>query len=410
MGGLREGTPTGTLGRASLRRVLVVAEVALAVVITVSAAQTVQGFRSLFASSRGFSAEGVGTMLIRSQDARILEPQRVVAFYDDLLARASAVPGVERAALVSILPASLLHRPTVELRIEGRPEPGPGETPLADVLVASADYFRTVGIPLLDGRTFEARDDDEEDGDFTVVISARLARLYWPDENPLGKRLRLPAIATRREWGSVVGVVGDVRQNWFEAERPFLYVSAKQVANRQMYLTVRGAGTVGRLLSDTTRELRRGDADLPIYEVRPLSVAVDVAVAGVREVAGVMGVFGALALLLSAIGVYGVMAYSVGQRERELGIRMALGAAPGTVLGTVLRQGMGTAAVGLCIGVPAAVAVTRLTASFLSGTSADSAAVTVLVSALVCATVLVACYLPARSAMRVDPVKALRAD
>ena len=408
--GLREGTPTGTLRRVSLRRVLVVAEVALAVVITVAAAQTVQGFRSLFASSRGFSAQGVGTMLIRPQDARILDPQRVVAFYDDLLARASAVPGVERAALVSILPASLLHRPTVELRIEGRPEPGPGETPLADVLVASADYFRTVGIPLLDGRTFEARDDDEEDGDFTVVISARLARLYWPDENPLGKRLQVPAIATRGEWGSVVGVVGDVRQNWFEAERPFLYVSAKQVANRQMYLTVRGAGTVGRLLSDTTRELRRGDADLPIYEVRPLSVAVDVAVAGVREVAGVMGVFGALALLLSAIGVYGVMAYSVGQRERELGIRMALGAAPGTVLGTVLRQGMGTAAVGLCIGVPAAVAVTRLTASFLSGTSADSAAVTVLVSALVCATVLVACYLPARSAMRVDPVKALRAD
>ena len=243
------------------------------------------------------------------------------------------------------------------------------------------------------------------------MISARLARLYWPDENPLGKRLRLPAIATRREWGSVVGVVGDVRQNWFEAERPFLYVSAKQVANRQMYLTVRGAGTVGPpAVRHDPRASGAGDADLPIYEVRPLSVAVDVAVAGVREVAGVMGVFGALALLLSAIGVYGVMAYSVGQRERELGIRMALGAAPGTVLGTVLRQGMGTAAVGLCIGVPAAVAVTRLTASFLSGTSADSAAVTVLVSALVCATVLVACYLPARSAMRVDPVKALRAD
>ena len=410
MGGLREGTPTGTLGRASLRRVLVVAEVALAVVITVSAAQTVQGFRSLFASSRGFSAEGVGTMLIRSQDARILEPQRVVAFYDDVLARASAVPGVERAALVSILPASLLHRPTVELRIEGRPEPGPGETPLADVLVASADYFRTVGIPLLDGRTFEARDDAEGDGDFAVVISARLARLYWPDQNPLGKRLQLPGIATRGEWGSVVGVVGDVRQNWFEAERPFLYVSAKQVANRQMYLTVRGAGTVGRLLSDTTRELRRGGADLPIYEVRPLSVAVDVAVAGVREVAGVMGVFGALALLLSAIGVYGVMAYSVRQRERELGIRIALGAAPGTVLGAVVRQGLATAGMGLCIGVPAAMAMTRLTASFLSGTSADSTAVTVLVSALVCATVLAACCLPARSAMRVDPVQALRCD
>ena len=410
MGGLREGTPTGTLGRASLRRVLVVAEVALAVVITVSAAQTVQGFRSLFASSRGFSAEGVGTMLIRSQDARILEPQRVVAFYDDLLARASAVPGVERAALVSILPASLLHRPTVELRIEGRPEPGPGETPLADVLVASADYFRTVGIPLLDGRTFEARDDDEEDGDFAVVVSERLARLYWPDENPLGKRLQVPAIATGGEWGRVVGVAGDVRQNWFEADRPFLYVSAKAIANRQMYLVVRGAGTVERLLSDTSRELRRTDPDLPIFEVTPLSAAVDRMAAGVREVAAVMGVFGALALLLSAVGVYGVMAYSVRQREREFGIRMALGATPGTVLGAVVRQGLGTAAVGLCIGVPAAMAATRVASGFLSGTSADSTAVTLTVSALVFATVLAACYLPGRLAVRVDPVKALRAD
>ena len=410
MDGLREGTPTGTFRRVSLRRVLVVAEVALAVVITVAAAQTVQGFRSLFASSRGFSAEGVGTMLIRPQDARILEPQRVVAFYDDVLARASAVPGVESAALVSILPASLLHRPTVEFRIEGRPEPGPGETPLADVLVASAGYFRTVGIPLLDGRTFEVRDDAGEDGGFAVVVSERLARLYWPDEDPLGKRLQLPAIATAGEWGRVVGVVGDVLRNWFEAGRPFLYVSAKAVANRQMYLTVRGAGTVDRLLSDTSRELRRTHPDLPIFEVTPLSAAADRMAAGVREVAAVMGVFGVLALLLSAVGVYGVMAYSVRQREREFGIRMALGATPGTVLGAVVRQGLGTAAVGLCIGVPAAMAATRVASGFLSGTSADSTAVTLTVSALVFATVLAACYLPGRLAVRVDPVKALRAD
>ena len=410
MDGLREGAPTGTLRRVSLRRVLVAAEVALAVVITASAAQTVQSFRSLFASPRGFSTEGVGTMLIRSQDARILDPQRVVAFYDDVLARASAVPGVESAALVSILPASLLHRPTVELRTEGRPEPGPGETSSADVLVASADYFRTVGIPLLDGRTFEARDDAGEDGDFAVVVSERLAQLYWPDGNPLGKRLQLPAIATGGDWGRVVGIVGDVRQNWFEAERPFLYVSAKEVANRQMYLTVRGAGTVDRLLSDTSRELRRRDPDLPIFEATPLSAAVDQAVAGVREVAAVMGVFGVLALLLSAVGVYGVMAYSVRQREREFGIRMALGASAGTVLGAVVRQGLGTAAVGLCIGVPAAMAATRVSAGFLSGTSADSTAVTLAGSALVFATVLVACYLPARLAVRVDPVQALRCD
>ena len=187
MDALREGAPTGTAGRASLRRVLVAAEVALAVVITVSAGQAVQGFRSLHAGSRGFSAEGVGTMLIRPPDARVEDSRGVIDFFGDVLARASAVPGVESAGLVSQLPASLRHGPTVELRIEGRPEPGPGETPLADVLVASGGYFRTAGIPLLDGRTFDARDDVGEDGGLVVVVGERLARRYWPGESPLGK-------------------------------------------------------------------------------------------------------------------------------------------------------------------------------------------------------------------------------
>ena len=410
MDALREGTPTGTAGRACLRRVLVTAEVALAVVITVSAGQAVQGFRSLHAGSRGFSAEGVGTMLIRPPEARVEDSRGVIDFFGDVLARASAVPGVESAGLVSQLPASLRHGPTVELRIEGRPEPGPGETPLADVLVASGGYLRTAGIPLLDGRAFDARDEVGEDGGLVVVVGERLARRYWPGESPLGKRLQVPAVAARGEWATVVGVVGDVRQNWFEAERPFLYLSARQFASRQMYLTVRGAGAVERLLSDTALALRGGDPALPIFEGRPLSVAVDAGVAGVREVAAVMGVFGALALLLSAIGVYGVTAYWVGQRERELGIRMALGAAPRAVLGAVVGQGLGTAASGLGIGVLAATAATRLSAGLLFGTSADSAAVTGLASALVFAAVLVACWLPARLAVRVDPVRVLRAD
>ena len=410
MDALREGAPTGTSRRASLRRVLVGAEVALAVVITVSAGQAVQGFRSLHAGSRGFSAEGVGTMLIRPPDARVEDSRGVIEFFGDVLARASAVPGVESAGLVSQLPASLRHGPTVELRVEGRPEPAPGETPLADVLVASGGYFATAGIPLLDGRTFDARDEAGEDGDFAVVISEHLARRYWPDENPLGKRLRVPAIAARGEWARVVGVVGDVRQNWFEAERPFLYLSAGEVANRWMYLTVRGPGTVERLLSETALALERMDPALPIFEGKSLSAAVDAGVAGVREVAALMGVFGALALLLSAVGVYGVMAYAVGQRERELGIRMALGAAPRAVIRTVVGDGLATAAVGLFIGVLAATVTTRLFAGLLFGTSADSAAVTGLVSVLVFATVLVACWLPARVAVRLDPVRVLRAD
>ena len=410
MDALREGAPTGTAGRASLRRALVAAEVALAVVITVSAGQAVQGFRSLHAGSRGFSAAGVGTMLIRPPDARVEDSRGVIDFFGDVLARASAVPGVESAGLVSMLPASLRHGPTVELRIEGRPEPGPGEAPLADVLVASGGYFRTAGIPLLDGRTFDARDALGEDGGLVVVVGERLARRHWPGESPLGKRLQVPAIAARGERATVVGVVGDVRQNWFEVERPFLYLSARQFADRQMYLTVRGAGAVERLLSDTALALRGADPALPIFEGKPLSVAVDAGVAGVREVAAVMGVFGALALLLSAIGVYGVTAYSVGQRERELGIRMALGAAPRAVLGAVVGQGLGTAAIGLGIGALAATAATRLSAGLLFGTSADSAAVTGVASALVFATVLVACWLPARLAVRVDPVRVLRAD
>ena len=410
MDGLRDGSPMGAMRRASLRRLLVAAEVALAVVITVSAGQMIQGFQSLASNSRGFSAAGVATMLLWPQDARFDDPQQVRLFYDDVLASVSAIPGVESAALVSTLPAELVSGPTVEFRIEGRPEPEPGETPLADLRIASTDYFRTVGIPLLDGRTFDVHDDLAGNGDFTVVVSARLARQYWPGETPLGKRIRLSGVAPRDEWGRVVGVVGDVRQNWFEVERPFVYLPAMQFLNRQMYLTVRGTGPVARLLSETTRELGRSDPSVPIFDAKPLSAAVDKAVAGVREAAGLMGVFGALALLLSAIGVYGVMAYAVGQREREFGIRMALGALPGAVLRMVVWQGLRVAGVGLCIGVPVAMAMTRIWASLLSGTSANSTAVTVTVSVLVSTAVLVACYLPARLATRVDPMRALRCD
>ena len=240
MNGLREGSPAGTVRRASLRRILVVTEVALAVVVTVSAGQMIQGFQSLASGSRGFSAEGVGTLRIRLRDAGIEDAEQIRAFHDGVVASATAVPGVESAALVSGLPAGLTVRPTVEFRIEGRPEPSPGQAPLADLQIASPDYFGTVGVPLLDGRTFDAYDGPEGNGEATVVVSERLARLYWPGENPLGHRLRVRGDALGGDWWRVVGVVGDVRQNWFEAERPFLYLPATRVAYRQMYLAVRG--------------------------------------------------------------------------------------------------------------------------------------------------------------------------
>ena len=349
-------------------------------------------------------------MRIRLQDARIEDPELSRVFHDDVLASASAVPGVESAALVSVLPAGLMDGPTVEFWIEGRPEPGPGEAPLADLHIASPDYFRTVGIPLLDGRTFDARDDPAGDGESTVVVSERLARQYWPGENPLGRRLRVRFVAADWGWWRVVGVVGDVRQNWFEVERPFLYLPATSLANRQMYLTVRGTGAVERLLADTTRALGRSHPNLPVFDAKPLRAAVDEAVAGLREAAGVMGVFGALALLLSALGVYGVMAYAVRQREREFGIRLALGAVPGVVLHMVVRQGLAVAGVGLGLGLAGATAMTHVWAGLLFGTSANSTAITIGASSLVSAAVLVACYLPARLATRVDPMRALRCD
>ena len=410
MNGLREGSPAGTVRRASLRRILVVTEVALAVVVTVSAGQMIQGFQSLASGSRGFSAEGVGTLRIRLRDAGIEDAEQIRAFHDGVVASATAVPGVESAALVSGLPAGLTVRPTVEFRIEGRPEPSPGQAPLADLQIASPDYFGTVGVPLLDGRTFDAYDGPEGNGEATVVVSERLARLYWPGENPLGHRLRVRGDALGGDWWRVVGVVGDVRQNWFEAERPFLYLPATRVAYRQMYLAVRGTGNVRRLLSETARTLRRRDPSLPVFDAQPLSVAVDEAVAGVREAAGVMGVFGALALLLSAVGVYGVMACAVRQREREMGIRLALGALPGAVLRMMVRQGLAVAGVGVCVGLLGAVVMSRVWAGLLFGTSANSTIITVAASTLVCAAVLVACYLPARLAVRADPVRALRCD
>jgi putative ABC transport system permease protein len=408
MDGLREASQTGVVRRVFLRRILVAAEVALAVVITVSAGQMIQGFQSLFSSYRGFSPEEVATLRIRLHGERYDDPWQVRAFQNDLLASVSAVPGVESAALVSTLPAGLVRSPSIGFRIEGRPEPGPGEAPLADLQIASEGYFRTVRIPLLDGRTFDHRDDPDVAPDFTVVISERLARQYWPDENPIGKRLR--PVTPGETWRRVIGVVGDVRQNWFEVERPLMYLPATQYGNRQMHLTVRGSGTIDRLLSITTRQLRRLDPSVPVFAPKPLNAAVEESVAGIREAAGVMGVFGSLALLLSTIGVYGLMAYSVKQREREFGIRMALGAMPSVVLRMVARQGLAVAVVGLCVGVPIAVAMTRLWASFLFGTSADSTATTIMVSGLVTTAVLLACYLPARSATRVSPMRSLRCE
>ena len=316
-----------------------------------------------------------------------------------------------------------------------------GDAELLFVAATSADFFRTLRAQPLLGRTFLPGEDRAGRDHVAVLGHGLWTRRFGGEPDVVGREITLdgrprtvigvmpPAfefpVGARDVWTPLalteagrndrrnhgVMTVGRLRPGvtlpQARAHMEALGVRLAEIHPR----TNAGRGVeVVELLSDTSRELRRTDPDLPIFEVTPLSAAVDRMAAGVREVAAVMGVFGALALLLSAVGVYGVMAYSVRQRERELGIRMALGAAPGTVLGAVLRQGLGTAAVGLCIGVPAAMAATRLAAGFLSGTSADSTAVTLTVSALVFATVLVACYLPGRLAVRVDPVEALRAD
>ena len=405
--GTRAGSGTSRGGRT--RGALVVLETAVAVLLVVGAGLLIRSFARLTAVDPGFRTEGVLSLQVLLPEAKYPDDPQQSAFTARALERLRALPGVTAAGMVSNLPMS--GEENIEgLEIEGRPKPKPAEIPLADFRRASPGYFDTMGIRRVRGRLIEER--DVEKAPLVAVIDETLARAYWPGEDPIGKRFRFGGFGqTDEPWRTVVGIVGNVRHSGLHVDpRPQLYIPQAQLGSGSQYFVLRTEGDPKRLIKDARSAVFAVDRDQPVAEILTLEQVVAESMAGRQFNMVLLGVFAALALVLAAVGIYGITSYSVAQRTREMGLRMALGAQPGTVLRMVLREAGALALAGLVAGLVLAFAATRLMASLLFGVPANDPATFASVAAALALVSLFAAYLPGRRATRVDPMAAFRAD
>jgi putative ABC transport system permease protein len=406
---LHEGGRTGSsAGRARLRAGLVVAELALGLALLVGAGLLVRSLVALHAVSPGFEPAGVASGRLLFPSARFPEGSQAAAFVDRAIERLESAPEVASAGAVSVLPLSG-SQIDVSYVVEGRVPP-PGEEPAADYRAATPTYFETLGIPVVRGRSLGPGDD--ADAPLVAVVSEELARRAFPDEDPVGRRIKVGGVRDPESpWITVVGVVGGVRDNALNrTPDPEIYLPAAQRPSRVMRLVVR-AERPGVELAETLRgAVAALDSSQPVAEVVDLETLVRDSLAPQRFVTGLLAAFAAMALLLAGVGIYGVMSYVVGRRTHEIGVRMALGARPREVLALVLRQGALLVALGLGLGAIAAWGVGRGIAGLLYGVEPGDPATFAAVAGLLALCSLAATLLPALRASRTDPVEALRSE
>jgi putative ABC transport system permease protein len=410
---LKEGGRDSAAGRSGnrIRNLLVVAEVAVSLVLLVGAGLLINSFMRLRGVDPGFRADKLLTMQVQLPMLKYPEHARRSAFYTELLSRVEGLPGVKSAAVTTNLP---LYRQgnSIGIGIEGRPDPAPGQgkRPTVVTRVISPQYFSTMGIQLLQGRALAAQ--DRVDSPAVAVINETMARRFWPGEDPLGKRITPGASNSTNpdDWITIVGVVRDVRQFELNAEpRPQMYLSYEQAsffAPRD--LVVRTEGDPLSLADAVRRTVWEVDRDQPVSNIRTMEDIISESVARQRFSMLLLGIFAGVALLLAAVGIYGVMSYSVAQRTREFGVRMALGAQRSDVLKLAVGQGLKLVLAGVVIGVVAALALTRVMSSLLFEVSATDPVTYITISVVLISAGVLASFIPARRATRVDPVIALR--
>jgi predicted permease len=392
---------------ARLRRAFVVAELAMALMLAVGAGLMLRSFQALLATDAGVDAESVATLELTLTRASQPTPAARRDFYERVFARLRRTPGVQAAAVVNELPLRGKSSISISVRPEGAPPEDPEKMRFAQLVHASADYFRTLGIPLRRGRGFALPADSARP---EVIVNETLARTLWPGEDPIGRRLS-SMFPDGRPGPVVVGVVGDVKAGSLaSALTGQMYYPAEESPPTNAALVVRGTLPPRVLAARLAQAVRAVDPAQPVYNVRPMEEVISRAIAPQRASTLLITVFGLVALALAAVGVYGVVAYGVVRRTREVGIRVALGARPGAVPSLFLREGVALAAAGVALGLAGAWALRRLLAGLLYGVTPGDPAAFLGAAVALLAVALVATLLPARGALRVDPAATMRVE
>jgi putative ABC transport system permease protein len=406
---LKEGGRSDTDGFAKhrLRNVLVVSEFALALMLLIGAGLMIRSFQTLQQVNPGFNPHHVVTMQINLPRNKYQDAAQGAAFQQQFLQKVQTLPGVESASLSMALPPSLLIM-TNPFTLESSP-PAPGEAqPLAEHLLVSPDYFKTLGIKLISGRVFT--DADKQGAPSVIIINKTMAETYFPNQDPVGKRLQTGDYSPQAPFDTIIGVVDDVKyQGLHEERQPTMYWPFLQnLWWRSMYIAVHTQNDPLQSVAAIRSEVWSIDKDLPVSNIKTMEQLMSESVNEPKAMTTLFAMFGAVALILASIGIYGVMSYTVTQRTREIGIRVALGAQKSDVLQMVIKQGLKLAIIGVCIGLIASFALTRLMADLLFGVSATDVLTFVAVSIILAGVALVACLVPARRAARTDPMVALR--
>jgi putative ABC transport system permease protein len=394
--------------RGRLRGALVVAEISLALVLLVGAGLLVKNFQGLLNVNESYAPQTLLTMNLALHDTQYTAPAQRLAFHEEVLNRLRSAPEVQSASLVSDVPYSNGGGlPTHDFSIQGRPPAQRGERVEAIVETITPNYFGTLNIALRQGRLLT--DADGAEATPVAVISASLARRFFPGENPLGKQIKVGKADSDQPWMTVVGIVNDVHYMWIVKEEfPTIYRSFRQAPPYFTTVMLRTSGDPLQLISTARTLIAAVDPDLPLYNIKPMDKIITESIVGIAYVAAMMAVLGVIALLLASVGVFGVMSYSVSERAHEIGIRMSMGAQARDILRMVLRSGMTLTVLGLAIGLPVAFALARTLASLLFGVEAADPFSFIGLPLLLAGVAALACYLPARRAARLDPLKALR--
>jgi putative ABC transport system permease protein len=405
---LKEGARGGASApRRRLKNALVAVEIALAVVLLVATGLLVRSFRSLLQVNPGFRPAGLTAVQINLAGPRYEEEVAQIAFFDRALANVRELPAVEKVGAISWLPLGSGMGSATSYRVPDKPDPPPGEERVADVRMVAGDLFHAMGVPVLEGRVFDER--DRSDSRTVVIVNETLARTVWPGESPIGKIVEM-------EWGDVllaevVGMVGDVRLTRLDAApRAALYWPQSQLSNNFMSVIARGKNGRPPTASELRAAISTVDPELPLTSIQEMEDVVSRSLGRPRLTLALMSLFGGAALLLAAIGLYGVIAFGVNQRVREIGLRMALGASARDVSGLVLKEGLKLAIAGVVIGVAGALFLGRFLESLLYEVEPRDPMTLAVIAVLLVGVALAASYFPARRASRIDPFRALRTE